>query len=169
MNKLTGAFFLSSKGTHQGITDNTSKGFVIAKLMIQRDNCDSRGNNNVTCECLLSYMQALFVGDSYFFKRTGNNVERRETNKVILRLQVLTTVLRSLWKLTSETYCNIIIYMEVFKPKHCVQWRAFKKGGSLYCIWWLLKEPCYIQVTEVTFHCCRGVCRGNPLRYNSFL
>ena len=96
MNKLTGAFFLSSKGTHQGITDNTSKGFVVAKLMIQRDNCDSQGNNDVTCECLLSYMQALCVGDSYFFKRTGNNVERRETNKVILRLQVLTTVLRSL-------------------------------------------------------------------------
>ena len=61
-------------------------------------------------------MQALFVGDSYFFKRTQNNVERRETNKVILRLQVLTTLLRSLWKLTSGTYCNIIIYMGVFKP-----------------------------------------------------
>ena len=94
MNKLTGAFFLSSKGTHQGITDNTSKGLIVAKLMIQRDNCDSRANN-VICECLLSYMQALFVGDSYFFKRTRNNVEKRETNKVILRLQVLTTVLRS--------------------------------------------------------------------------
>ena len=169
MNNRTGTFFPSSKGTHQGITDNTSKGLVVAKLMIQRDNCDSRANYQVTCECPLSYTQALFVGNSYFFKRTRNNVERRETNKVILRLQVLTTVLRSLWKLTSETYCNIIIYMEVFKPKHCVQWRAFKKGGSLYCIWWHLKEPCYIQVTEVTFHCCRGVCRGNPLRYNSFL
>ena len=95
MNNLTGAFFLSSKGTDQGITGNTSKGLVVAKLMIQRDNCDSQANN-VTCECLLSYMQALCVGDSYFFKRTGNNVERRETNKVILRLQVLTTVLRSL-------------------------------------------------------------------------
>ena len=95
MNNLTGAFFLSSKGTHQGVTDNTSKGLVVAKLMIQRDNCDSRANN-VTCECLLSYMQALFVGDSYFFKGTRNNVERCKTNKVILRLQVLTTVLRSL-------------------------------------------------------------------------
>ena len=63
--------------------------------MIQRDNCDSRANN-VTCERLLSYMQAPFVGDSYFFKRTRNNVERHETNKVTLRLQVLTTVLRSL-------------------------------------------------------------------------
>ena len=31
---------------------------------------------------------------------------------------------------------------------------------TLYCIWWLLKEPFYIQVTEVTFHCWRGVCRG---------
>ena len=96
MNNLTGAFFLSSKGTHQGVTDNTSKGLVAAKLMIQRDNCDSRANSNVTCECLLSYMQALFVGDSYFFKRTGYNAERRETNEGILRLQVLTTVLRSL-------------------------------------------------------------------------
>ena len=96
MNNLTGAFFLSSKGTHQGVTDNTSKGLVVAKLMIQRDNCDSRANNNVTCECLLSYMQALFVGDSYFFKITRNNVERCKINKVILGLQVLTTVLRSL-------------------------------------------------------------------------
>ena len=96
MNNLTGAFFLSSKGTHQGVTNNTSKGLVVAKLMIQRDNCDSRANNNVTCESLLSYTQALFVGDSYFFKRTQNNVERRETYKVILRIQVLTTVLNSL-------------------------------------------------------------------------
>ena len=122
-----------------------------------------------------------FVDSFLFFLiltslKEPNNVERHETNKVILRLQVLTTVLRSLWKLTSETYCNIIIYMEVFKPKHCVQWRAFKKGGytmllviTLYCIWWLLKESCFIQVTEVTFHCCRGVCHGNSLRYNSFL
>ena len=56
----------------------------------------------MTCECLLSYMQALFVGDSYFFKRTRNNVERCKSYKVILRLQVLTTVLCSQWKLTSK-------------------------------------------------------------------
>ena len=36
-------------------------------------------------------------------KKTRNNAERRETNKVVLRPQVLTTVLNSLWKLTSET------------------------------------------------------------------
>ena len=36
---------------------------------------------------------------------------------------------------------------------------------TLYCIWWLLKEPFCIHVTEVTFNCCRGVCRGSPLRY----
>ena len=37
------------------------------------------------------------------FKRTRNNPERRETNKLVLKLPVLTTVLNSLWKLTSET------------------------------------------------------------------
>ena len=34
-NNLTGAFFLSSKGTYQGVTDNTSKGLVFAKLTIR--------------------------------------------------------------------------------------------------------------------------------------
>ena len=61
--------------------------------------------------------------------------------------------------------------MEVLKPKHCVQLGTFKNGGyiMILVITLYLKEPCYIQVTEVTFHCCGGVCRGNPLRYNSFL
>ena len=35
----------------------------------QRDNCDSRANNKMTYECLLSYTQALFVGNSYLFKK----------------------------------------------------------------------------------------------------
>ena len=50
----------------------------------------------MTYECLLSCTQALFFGNSYLFKRTRNNAERRETNKVVLRQQVLTTVLNSL-------------------------------------------------------------------------
>ena len=47
--------------------------------------CDSRANNNMTYECLLSCTQALFFGNSYLFKRTRNNAERRETSKVVLR------------------------------------------------------------------------------------
>ena len=33
-----------------------------------------------------------FFGNSYLFKRTGNNAERRETSKVVFRQQVLTTI-----------------------------------------------------------------------------
>ena len=58
--------------------------------------CDSRGNNNMTYKCLISCSQALFFGNSYSFKRTRNKAERRETSKVVLRQQVLTTVLNSL-------------------------------------------------------------------------
>ena len=71
-----------------------------------------KGNASLSCSfCLLwftrkqqhdiwvsSFLYAtLFFGNSYLFKRTRNNAERRETSKVVLRQQVLITVLNSLW------------------------------------------------------------------------
>ena len=45
------------------------------------------------------HVNVFFLIRQHYF----NNVERRKTNQVILRLHDLTTVLNSLWKLTSET------------------------------------------------------------------
>ena len=111
----------------------------------------------MTYECLLSCTQALLFGNSYLLKRTRNYGEARNY-QIGIEATGFNNCPQFTQKLTSEiAQHNVIISMEVFKPKQVF---SEEKGGyimllvmTLYCIWWLLREPFYIQVTEVTFDC----------------